>query len=265
MNRFIRLLIYGAIIGVGAILPGVSGGVLCVAFGLYEPLMQFLTNPKKSAKENHKTLVPFFIGWTLGLVLLAKVCELFFVYAPNIAVMLFFGLVAGTIPGMFKNVGTVKSWLPFVISTCASYMFFHILEAGHTVSLPINFLTMTFCGVLWGLSMIVPGLSSSSILIYCGLYMALTEGISNFDLSILAPFGVGVLATVVLLARLVDMLFKKHYSLVSQIILGFVISSSLKTLPSQFPNAWVMIISIACCVIGFIVALIMDRAEHKEG
>ena len=29
----------GAIVGVGAILPGVSGGVLCVAFGIYEPMM----------------------------------------------------------------------------------------------------------------------------------------------------------------------------------------------------------------------------------
>ena len=61
--------IQGAIIGVGAILPGVSGGVLCVAFGLFEPLMEFLTNPKKSLKENYKMFIPFFVGWGLGFVL----------------------------------------------------------------------------------------------------------------------------------------------------------------------------------------------------
>ena len=33
----------GAIVGVGAILPGVSGGVLCVAFGIYEPMMALMT------------------------------------------------------------------------------------------------------------------------------------------------------------------------------------------------------------------------------
>ena len=45
LARTLLYLIQGAIIGVGAILPGVSGGVLCVSFGLYEPLMELLTAP----------------------------------------------------------------------------------------------------------------------------------------------------------------------------------------------------------------------------
>lgn len=267
MNKFIRLLIYGAIIGVGAILPGISGGVLCVAFGLYGVLMEFLTHPQRALKNNHKTIMPFFLGWAIGFVLLAKVCEVFFKAVPDIAIMLFFGLVAGTIPGMIKNVGTVKSWSPFIVSLSASYILFHIVEAGQSITLPTNFATMSLCGILWGLSLIVPGLSSSTILIYCGLYIPLTEGISNFDLSILIPFGIGIIATVVLLARLVDMLFKNYYALISQIILGFVISSSLKTLPSKFTNAWTLVISLICCALGYVVAIVMDRADggNNEG
>ena len=41
-NKILQSVLYiiqGAIVGVGAILPGVSGGVLCVAFGIYEPMM----------------------------------------------------------------------------------------------------------------------------------------------------------------------------------------------------------------------------------
>ena len=81
--------IQGAIIGVGAILPGVSGGVLCVAFGLYEPLMELLTTPKKALKENHRMFVPFIVGWALGFVLLAKLIEMFFSFAPDVALFLF--------------------------------------------------------------------------------------------------------------------------------------------------------------------------------
>lgn len=36
------LLLQGAIVGTGPILPGVSEGVLCVAFGIYEPMMALL-------------------------------------------------------------------------------------------------------------------------------------------------------------------------------------------------------------------------------
>lgn len=259
--------IQGAIIGVGAILPGVSGGVLCVAFGLFEPLMEFLTNPKKSLKENYKMFIPFFVGWGLGFVLLAKLCEMFFSFAPDVAIFLFFGLVCGTIPEMFKkseNADKDMTWTPFVISMAVSYTLFHIIETGEAVAIPANFLSFVFCGFMWGISLIVPGLSSSTVLIFLGLYVPLTEGIGGFDMSVLLPFGVGIVITVLLFAKLINMLFKKHYAVISRIILGFVISSSLKTLPHEFGSVWTMIISIICCVVGFIIAIAMEKTESKQ-
>lgn len=268
--NFIQMIIHaiqGAIIGVGAILPGVSGGVLCVAFGIYEPMMELLTSPKKSLKKNYKLFAPFIIGWILGFVLLAKVVEIFFSFAPDVAIFLFFGLVCGTIPEMFKKSEEANrnlSWTPFVISMAASYILFHVIEAGEAVTIPANFLSFVFCGFMWGISLIVPGLSSSTVLIYLGLYVPLTEGISNFDLSVLLPFGIGIIVTVLLLAKLVNMLFKKHYAVISRVILGFVISSSLKTLPYEFKSVWTMIISIACCAVGFAAALVMEKHEQKQ-
>ena len=267
LTKALLYAIQGAIIGVGAILPGVSGGVLCVAFGLYEPLMEFLTHPKKTLKDNYKMFIPFFVGWALGFVLLAKVCEMFFSFAPDVAIFLFFGLVLGTIPEMFKkseDSSKNMSWTPFVISLAVSYILFHIIEAGEAVVLPANFFAFLFCGFMWGISLIVPGLSSSTVLIYLGLYVPLTEGISGFDFSVLIPFGVGIAITVLAFARLVNMLFKKHYAVISRISLGFVISSSLKTLPYEFKSSWTMIISIICCALGFVVALVMENAESKQ-
>ena len=266
LARTLLYLIQGAIIGVGAILPGVSGGVLCVSFGLYEPLMELLTDPGKAIKEKYKLYIPFLLGWVLGFVLLARVCEIFFSVAPDVAIFLFFGLVCGTIPGMLKKSEESNknmAWTPFVISLVASYTLFHIIEGGEAVAVPVNFLSFLFCGFMWGISLIVPGLSSSTVLIYLGLYIPLTEGISDFNISVLLPFGMGILITVLLLARLVNMLFKNHYALISRMILGFVVSSSLKTLPREFGSVWTMMISIICCVVGFAVALIMENAESK--
>lgn len=259
--------IQGAIVGIGAILPGVSGGVLCVAFGLFEPLMEFLTNPKKSMKNSYHIFIPFFIGWALGFVLLAKVVEMFFSFAPDVAIFFFFGLVCGTIPELFKKseeAGKNMSWTPFVISLSISYILFHIIEAGEAVAIPTNFFSFLFCGFMWGISLIVPGLSSSTVLIYLGLYVPLTEGIGGFSLDVLIPFLIGIVVTVMLFAKLVNMLFKKHYALISRIILGFVISSSLKTLPYDFKSAWTMAISVVCFAVGFIIAHAMEAAEKKR-
>lgn len=268
--NFTQIAIYaiqGAIVGIGAILPGVSGGVLCVAFGIFEPLMEFLTNPKKSIKSDNQMFIPFFAGWALGFVLLAKLVELFFSFAPDVAIFLFFGLVCGTIPDLFKKseeADRKMGWTPFVISLAVSYTLFHIIEAGEAVVIPANFLSFVFCGFMWGISLIVPGLSSSTVLIYLGLYVPLNEGIAGFDLTVLIPFGIGIVVTVLLFAKFVNMLFKKHYALISRIILGFVISSSLKTLPHDFKSVWTMIISVACCALGFYIATLMDKMDSKR-
>ena len=84
-------MIQGAIVGVGAILPGVSGGVLCVAFGIYEPMMELLTNPKDTIKKSYKMFIPFIIGWVVGFILLARAIEILFATSAAVALMLFFG------------------------------------------------------------------------------------------------------------------------------------------------------------------------------
>ena len=67
--------IEGAIVGVGAILPGVSGGVLSVAFGVYEPMMELLTTPLSAIKKHYRMFIPFGIGWIVGFLLLARGVE----------------------------------------------------------------------------------------------------------------------------------------------------------------------------------------------
>ena len=69
--KAILWVVQGFIVGLGAILPGVSGGVLLVAFGIYEPMMALLSHPKKFFETYYKMFIPFLIGWLLGFLLLA--------------------------------------------------------------------------------------------------------------------------------------------------------------------------------------------------
>ena len=261
----------GAIVGVGAILPGISGGVLCVVFGVYEPMMEFLSNPIKCFKKHLKILIPFAIGWALGFVLLAKAVEFLFGLCQPAALMLFFGLICGTLPEMLvakdaPEGNTSKSWMPFVISLSFAYLLFHLIEVGVQTTMTPSFLAFVFCGVLWGLSTIVPGMTSSAILIELGLYEELTAGIGSLHLPVMIPFLIGIIATVLLLARLINMLYKKHNLLMCRVILGFVIASSLKIIPTDFLSPTVMIVSIVCFVAGLAAARAMDvwGAHHQH-
>ena len=52
----------GVFIGAGAILPGISSGVICVIFGIYESLLNCVLNFFKNIKQNFKFLFPIVLG-----------------------------------------------------------------------------------------------------------------------------------------------------------------------------------------------------------
>lgn len=252
----------GIAVGTGAILPGVSGGVLCVAFGIYEPMMALFSHPKNALKKYYKLFIPFIIGWALGFTLLAGAVKLLFETSSSVALMLFFGLVCGTLPELFKKADlsdTKMSWTPLVLGLSISYLMFNILEKSVTTVMEPSTLTYVFCGLVWGLSMIIPGLSSSSILIYLGLYEPMMAGIATFDFSVLLPLVIGLIITALVLARAVNKLFEKHYAFVSRIILGIVIASSLKIVPLEFENTLTLLVSVVCFAIGFTATRFMDK------
>ena len=261
------LAVQGAIVGTGAILPGVSGGVLLVAFGIYEPMMALLSHPRQSFKTYYKMFIPFLIGWLLGFTLLAKAVEVMFRVSAPVALMLFFGLICGTLPELIKaseRSDAKRSWTPFVLTLALAYFLFCLLEQGRVAEVQTNAVSFVICGLVWGLSLIVPGLSSSSVLLYMGLYEPMTAGIASLNFAVILPLLLGLAMTVVALARLVNNLYEKHYALVSRLILGFVIASSLKIVPTQFESAGTLVLSIVCFIAGFAIARAMDCAREKQ-
>lgn len=267
--KSVILALQGAFVGTGAILPGVSGGVLLVAFGIYEPMMALLSRPKESIGTYYKMFIPFLVGWLLGFTLLAKAVEAMFNASASVALMLFFGLICGTLPQLIKDSemsdeGRKQSWTPFVLTLALAYFLFCLLEQGKPAQVQTSAMSFVICGLVWGLSLVIPGLSSSSVLLYMGLYEPMTAGIAALDFSVILPLLLGLAITVAALARLVNNLYEKHYALISRLILGFVIASSLKIVPTQFESMGTLVLSLACFAVGFGVARYMDIAREKQ-
>lgn len=264
---FFLLFLQGILIGTGAILPGISGGVLCVAFGLYEPIMEFFVHPLQSLRKNSRLFLPILLGGAVGFVLLAKVVEAFLTVSTVAATALFSGLICGTVPELIKKSvfsGPDKKWTGFVITLIASFTFFHMLDSGMQGNIQANFWWYLFCGAIWGLSMVIPGLSSSSILLFMGLYQPMAEGIGNLDFKVILPLLVGFIITILISSRLVSKLLLHHYTAMSRIILGFVLSSVLMITPTSFSSAVELVLGVVCFAAGFLVSRWMDLCKAKQ-
>lgn len=267
MLDWIVKMLKGALIGVGAILPGISGGVLSVVLGVYKPLMAFLAHPIRTFKQYASMLVPILIGWVVGVVLLARVVDWLFRTSPTPAVWLFIGLVVGTLPALFQEAGSQgrpkASWVAFALGAVIMGAVLFLLS-GHGTAVTPNTLWWLLCGAMWAVGLVVPGMSPSSFFIFFGLYQPMTAGIGHFDFSILIPMGIGLVLTIAVIARGMNALLRRYYPLVMHAILGIVVASTLAILPLGDPASFGQILLYVLCFgIGCVLALGMDKLGKR--
>ncbi len=265
---FLIRILQGALIGLGAVLPGISGGVLSVIFGIYKPIMELLSNPFKNFKTHVPPLIPVIIGGVIGFLGIAKLLGFFLNQYPDPSVCLFIGLIAGMIPSLFREAGeqgvTKGSYISLMVCMIVIFLLLTGLQV-FSVSIEANFVSYLFCGFCLALSVIAPGMSFSTLLMPLGLYTPFIDGIGALDFQVLVPAGIGALVTVICLAKLVNALFKHFYSIAFHGIIGIVIAATIMIIPfSSFVTAVTScIVNILCLILGFIASLLLDRFNSK--
>ena len=269
--KAILWVIQGCIVGIGAILPGVSGGTLCYAFGIYDQLLEVLSSPFKGIKKHWKMLIFVGIGGALGFVGFAGVTEWLLSVNEAVVLCVFVGLIAGTIPDLWREAGEKgrgkASIISLVISFVAITAVFYVFKNVWTLTIEPGLVGWLICGLLWGLSFIVPGFSSSTLLLFFGIYEQMSHGISHLDFSVLIPLGCAMLATLLLLSKLMKLVFDKYHSVASHCVMGFVIATTIMILPSfstSIGNIISYVVAIICgAVASFFFNLLCEKIRSK--
>ena len=84
-------------------------------------------------------------------------------------------------------------------------------------------------------------------------------------MGVLIPGGLGALITVILLAKAVNALFDRHYSLAFHAIIGIVIAATVMIIPYQSFTVSMnqCIVNLVCLAVGIIAALLLDRFNRS--
>ncbi len=266
-SNLIKNLICGIAIGAGAILPGISAGVLCVIFGVYKPLMEALSHPIQGLRKNWKMFLPIGIGWVLGFVLFANLIEWIFNMSQLYATWLFVGLILGTVPALYKEAGkkgrSKASYVAMILTGAVLIAVLVLVKYVVQIAVTPNTGWFVFAGGLWGLSLVVPGLSSSPMLLALELYEPLNHGLANLDFKVLIPWVIGMGATVLLLARAVNYFFNKKESIAYHAVVGIVAASTLMIIPLEYESIVQLPIGILFGAVGYVIAFISEKLDLK--
>lgn len=223
--------------GAANVIPGVSGGTVALVTGVYQRLIDALRHFDHRAlgllakrdpggfvrHTDFWFLVTLGLGVAVSILTLAKVLGWLLSEHPVETFALFFGLILGSV--YFVGV-TVRRWGPGTLFAFA---------VGLAVAVGIAFLEparpneaawyLLICGVVAIVSMILPGLSGSYVLLLMGNYALVLEAISEFRLRILALVGVGAVLGLLLFSRLISFLFRVLRDATLALLTGFILGS----------------------------------------
>ena len=263
MNIFKNIL-KGVCIGSGAILPGISSGVLCVVFGIYEKLLNSILDFFKSPKENIKFLFPILIGVSIGILIFSNFLNYVLYSFPLQTKSLFIGLILASIPALIKSINEKQEFkLHYFLYTLLAFLigvFSVFLEnnLSLTTSNNINFLFLILSGFLMSIGFVVPGVSSTIILMLLGIYPIYLSSISSLYFPILFPILIGLLLGGFIFMKFTRFLLDNFYSQTFYSIIGFTLGSIFVLMP-QISMSIDRIIFILCVILGFLIINIINK------
>lgn len=290
--NWIKRFLYGILVGITSIAPGISGGTIAIALGFYESLINAIANIFSDFKKHFSYLFPYGVGAVISIATLSVILEFLFENYTLPTSTLFIGLIIGTLPFIKRKVtGSLEGHKPNYKHISTGVIFFVIVlipviigedNAGalFTPSADNGAGSVTLfliIGIIIAATMIIPGLSGTMILMTLGLYKLLLSTTSAFVtatvsldipavanlLSAVIPIGLGFAAGGFLIARLLNRLFRKIPSYIYSAIFALICATPIVML-AEVDASHLTLPNICVSVITLIIGLLLVRKLGSE-
>ncbi len=237
----------GMCMGTADVVPGVSGGTMAVALGIYRQLLGAITSVDAGAiksltkldvkgllgRVHWRFIAALGTGIALALAIMVKVVKLpkLVQEQPRLVYAIFFGLVLASAILLARK---IPKWNPVrVLSLVAGAgIGFAVVRMTPTAT-PEHPAFIFFSGMIAISAMLLPGISGSFILLIMGKYAYVLNSLSALKLSVIAPFAFGCLAGLVLFSRFLGWLLAKWHDTVLAGLTGLLIGSLWRIWPYQ--------------------------------
>ncbi|NLW11894.1 MAG: DUF368 domain-containing protein [Clostridiaceae bacterium] len=286
MTHLVKETIRGIVIGVANIIPGVSGGTMAVSMGVYDKLIEAVTDLRKNFKKSLIFLLPYIFGAVLGIAALSFIVRHALQAWPLQTAGLFIGLIIGGLPVILKNfrgakinIGHVLLFLAFFLLVIFMSLNKDIESTATDFNLNAFMMVKLFAvGMIAAATMIIPGVSGSLVLMILGFYNGIISNISHFIEALLAfdmagilhglgvfiPFGIGILIGIALIAKLIRWLFSNApistYAAITGLILASPFAIMIETGIST-TRLGTLAVAIILLIIGLAISAYMSREQ----
>ena len=238
----------GVLMGLANLIPGISGGTMLLAAGVYRSLIEAVGQlcRFKITKQSVAPVVWVAVPAALTIVALAGTVSDLVLNHRSLAYATFIGLTLGGVPVLRRQ---LPEWTPGaklgMICGIIAMASLAMLESMGGFATTSGWIMATLAGALGGASMILPGLSGGFVLLLLGQYVVILSAIDGFKdgiklgsveavmipLQTLMPFGMGFAVGVAATTLVMRSLLKNHESATTGVLLGLLLGAVLGLWP----------------------------------
>ena len=263
----VRCVLEGALIGAAGMIPGASGGILAVAFGVYRKAIDAIAGLLKNFKSNFLFLLPYGIGGCMGILITARLLEWLLSNWRMPLMYLLIGMVLGGVPSLMRSANAKLTpkyaaciVLGGAITAALALLDNSSVSAGYR---EFTHLAAFLSGALITVGIVIPGVSTSFILMYIGWYEPFLSAFNKMQLSYLFCAAAGACAVAILLISFIRRMFNKHPAGASYCILGFLLGTVIMIFPG-FAGGLTSIFHILLTITGFCGTLLLQKLGKES-
>ncbi len=256
----LKLILKGFIVGVGKIIPGVSGSMLAITLGVYEEIMEAVTHFFDNSKKHFKLLFNFGMGVFFAIIIFSKIILFLLNNYYSETMYLFLGLILGTLIPFSKNLKINFKNL-FIFLVFLGLMFLIMCYDSSTKFLftgsICNYLYTALLGGIDAVTSIVPGISGTAIFMVLGVYEYILSILANpFSLAFII-YLFGMIGGLILICYVMYYLLRNKREETHSIIFAFMVGSILMLFLNIIKEINIFLIIIF--VIGILGGICFDK------
>ena len=244
----------GILMGLANLVPGISGGTMLLAAGVYPNFVNAIAEVTtlKFRRESIVVLGSVVSAALVAIVLLAGVVKNFVVDHRWVAYSVFIGLTLGGVPIVWRLIkqASREVWIAAAIgfASMAAVALWQGSGDSSVGASTAGFGLLFFAGVAGASAMILPGISGGYLLLVMGVYVAILTGIDQVKVALKAgdvaalmdplttvvvPVGLGVVVGVVAVSNLVRWLLAHYERATLGVLLGLLVGAVVGLWPFQ--------------------------------
>lgn len=239
----IRCGLGGVLMGLANLVPGISGGTMLVACGIYTLFIDAVSDATRFRFNRRMLLVLgcVVLGAVIAIGGLASVIHFALVHHRWVMFSIFIGLTLGGVPILWAMAKPVKrdTWMGFAGGVVVMGALVYIQESGGSgggLNGPVGFV---IGGAAAASAMILPGVSGAFLLLLLGMYEPIIGAIKDTvgalkdgdvsgvidQLGVVIPVGIGVLLGVAIVSNALRWVLHHYERITLGVLLGLIVAA----------------------------------------